>query len=72
MLEVCCVWGRLEVCGSSLFWNLLPVAGVGIVACQGFLVGRAFSVFCWVVLDLVGGAETSSELGFSVGMETFG
>ena len=54
-----------------LLWNFLAVGGVGQVACQGFLVGRAFSVFCWVVLDLVGGAETSSELGFSVGMEAF-
>ena len=48
------------------------MSGVGLVACQGFLVGRASSVFWWVVLDLVGDAETSSELGFSVGIETFG
>ena len=41
MLEVCCVWSRLEVCGSSLFWNLLPVGGVGLVACQGFQVRGA-------------------------------
>ena len=26
----------LEVCGSSLLWRLLPVGGVGRVACQGF------------------------------------
>ena len=26
----------LEVCGSSLLWRLLPVGGVGLVACQGF------------------------------------
>ena len=24
--------------GSSLLWSLLPVGGVGLVACQGFLV----------------------------------
>ena len=28
----------LEVCGSSLLWRLLPVGGVGLVACQGFLI----------------------------------
>ena len=32
---------RLEVCGSSLLWSLLPVGGVGLVACQGFLVREA-------------------------------
>ena len=31
----------LEVCGSSLLWRLLPVGGVGQVACQGFLVREA-------------------------------
>ena len=31
----------LEVCGSSLMWKLLPVGGVGQVACQGFLVREA-------------------------------
>ena len=31
----------LEVCGSSLLWRLLPVGGVGRVACQGFLVREA-------------------------------
>ena len=31
----------LEVCGSSLLWRLLPVGGVGQVACQGFLVRGA-------------------------------
>ena len=39
----------LEVCGSSL-WRLLPVGGVGRVACQGFLVREA------CVSVLVGGA----------------
>ena len=28
----------LDVCGSSLLWMLLPVVGVGLEACQGFLV----------------------------------
>ena len=28
----------LEACGSFLLWRFLPVAGVGQVACQGFLV----------------------------------
>ena len=40
----------LEVCGSSLLWRLLPVGGVGLVACQGFLVRGA------CVCVLVGGA----------------
>ena len=31
----------LEDCGSSLLWSLLPVGGVGRVACQGFLVREA-------------------------------
>ena len=42
----------LEFHGSSLLWSLLPVGGVGLVACQGFLVrGAGVSV-------LVGGAES--------------
>ena len=40
----------LEVFGSSLLWTFLPVGGVGLVACQGFLVREAF------VSVLVGGA----------------
>ena len=28
----------LVVCGSSLLWKLLPLSGVGQVACQSFLV----------------------------------
>ena len=28
-------------CGSSLLWRLLPVGGVGEVACQSFLVREA-------------------------------
>ena len=31
----------LEVCGSALFWRFLPVGGVGLVPCQGFLVRGA-------------------------------
>ena len=40
----------LEVCGSCLLWRLLPVGGVGRVACQGLLVREA------CVGVLVGGA----------------
>ena len=40
----------LKVCSSSLLWRILPVDGVGRMACQGFLVREA----CVVVL--VGGA----------------
>ena len=40
----------LEVFGSSLLWRLIPVGGVGQVACQAFLVREA----CIGVL--VGGA----------------
>ena len=32
---------KLEVRGSSLLWSLLPVGGVGLVACQVFLVRKA-------------------------------
>ena len=35
----------LEVCDSSLLWSWLPVGGVGLVTCQGFLVmGACISV----------------------------
>ena len=40
----------LEVCGSSLLWRLLPVGGVGLVACQGFLIRET------CISVLVGGA----------------
>ena len=40
----------LEVCGSSLLWRFLPVGGIGLVACQGFLIREA------CVSVLVGGA----------------
>ena len=33
-----CPFCRLEVHGSSLLWSLLPVGGVGLVACQDFSV----------------------------------
>ena len=41
----------LEVCGSSLLWRFITVGGVGQVACQGYLVREALSVFWWVELD---------------------
>ena len=31
----------LKVYGTSLWWRLLPVGGVGLVACQGFLDSEA-------------------------------
>jgi len=40
----------LEVCGSSLLWRLVPMGGVGLVVCQGFLVREAY------IGVLVGGA----------------
>ena len=42
-LDCClgCPFCRLEVRDSSLLWRLLPVGGVGLVACQGFLVREA-------------------------------
>ena len=43
---------KLEVCGSSLLWSLLSVCGVGLVACQGFLIRGLGCVFWWVELDL--------------------
>ena len=49
----CCVWGGLSVCwesGSSFLWRVVPEGGVGLVACQGFLVRKA------CVGVLVGGA----------------
>ena len=42
----------MEVCGSSLLWRFLPVGGVGLVTCQGFLVRKLVPVFWWVELDL--------------------
>ena len=40
----------LKVCGSSLLWRFLPVGGIGLVSCQGFLVRRD------CICVLVGGA----------------
>ena len=42
----------LVLCGSSLLWRLLPVDGVGLVSCQGFLVRKA------CICVLVGGARS--------------
>ena len=49
---LCLQWPfcRLEVCCSSLLWCLFPVGGVGLVACQGFLVREA------CICVLLGGA----------------
>jgi len=50
----CCVWGGLSVFWQfvefSLLWSFFTVGGVGLVACQGFLVREA------CVIVLVGGA----------------
>ena len=64
----------LEVCGSSLLWSLLLVGGVGLVACQGFLVRQLASVFWWVEVDLFSLKcnEVSSEFwGISLGSLSF-
>ena len=42
----------LEVYHSTLLWRLLPVGGVGLVACQGFLVREACICVRWMELDL--------------------
>ena len=58
-----CLWwpfSILAVCGSSLMWNLLPMVVVGLVACQGFLVGEA------CVCVLVGGTGLLSGVHWSV------
>ena len=71
-----CPFCRLEVHGSSLLWNLLPVGGVGLVACQGLLVTEAYVCDWWVELDLfslecneVSSSEFLGVYGFGV---TFG
>ena len=53
----------LAVCGSSLLWGFLPVAGVGRVACQVSRLGKLVSVFRWVELHLFSleGNEVSSS-----------
>ena len=50
-----CPFCRLEVHGSSLLWSLLPVSGVRLVVCQGFLVGGT----CVCVLVGVAGSLLS-------------
>ena len=50
----CCVLVAFPYSGhfdSSLLWRFLTVGGVVWVACQGFLVREACSVFRWVELD---------------------
>ena len=47
----------LEVSGSSLLWMLLPVVGVGLEACQGYLVREA------CICVLVGGAWFQCRYG---------
>ena len=57
----------LEVCDSSLLWSLLPVCGVGLVACQGFLVRGA------CICVLVGGAGSLlSEVQLTSNSEFWG
>ena len=53
----------LAVCGSSLLWRFLPVAGVGRGACQVSWLGKLVSVFRWVELHLFSleGNEVSSS-----------
>ena len=50
LLYLGCPLCSLGVCGSPLLWSLLPVGGIGLMSCQGFLVREA----CIVVL--VGGS----------------
>ena len=50
MFGVPFLYCMLEVCGSSLLWSLLAMGGVGLVACQGFLVREA------CICVLLGGA----------------
>ena len=48
----------LKVCGSSLLWRFLPVGGIGLVACQGFLVREAFvSVLVGAARSLLSGVQ---------------
>ena len=66
-----CPFCRLEVHGSSLLWNLLPVGGVGLVACQGFLVTEAYVCDWWVELELFSlecNEVSSSEFGGVLGL----
>ena len=57
----------LEDCGSSLLWSLLPVGGVGRVACQGFLVKEACSgVLVGGAGSLLSGVKKCSVVCFEV------
>ena len=56
-----CPFCLLAVHGSSVLWSLLPVGGVGLVVCQGFLV-RGAGV--WVLVD--GNGSLFSEVPWSV------
>ena len=52
----------LEVCGSSLLWRLLPMGGVGRVACQGFLVREScVSVLMGEAGSLLSGVQLSVQ-----------
>ena len=52
----------LEVCGSSLLRRLLPVVGVQLVACQGFLVREAYiSVLVCGAGSLLSGVQLSVQ-----------
>ena len=57
----------LKVCGSSLLWRFLPVGGVGLVVCQGFLVREAcvsvpVCVFLWILPVLKKKKNSSDHL----------
>ena len=57
----------LEDCGSSLLWSLLPVGGVGRVACQGFLVKEAcIGVLVGGAGSLLSGVKKCSVVCFEV------
>ena len=65
----CCVWGAL-----SEGWKfIVPLILESVPSGWGWTSGLSrFLGWESFLCVLVGGAETSSELGFSVGMETFG
>ena len=60
---------RLKVCVSSLLWWFLPVGGVGLVACQGFLVREA-CMFSggWSWSSSPWNLVASSECWFAMGL----